>query len=78
DSPMGLRLPLDSLPWVVDKDYPYIYQPDPMEQRPPLPRRQSYARGDFAPGQYRREQPAEAATPPVPGQSDPSVVRTTL
>src|SRR5262249_45662997 len=24
DSPMGLRLPLDSLPWVSESDYPYL------------------------------------------------------
>jgi len=30
DSPMGLRLPLDSLPWVSQTDYPYLIEPDPM------------------------------------------------
>ena len=29
DSPMGLRLPLDSIPWVAEKDYPWIWQQDP-------------------------------------------------
>ncbi|HVY69391.1 MAG TPA: transglutaminase family protein, partial [Verrucomicrobiae bacterium] len=28
DSPIGLRLPLDSLPWVAATDYPYVYPPD--------------------------------------------------
>ena len=29
DSPMGFRLPLDSLPWVRPTDYPHMYPPDP-------------------------------------------------
>jgi uncharacterized protein (DUF2126 family)/transglutaminase-like putative cysteine protease len=37
DSPMGLRLPMDSLPWVKAGDYPFVYQQEPMEDRPPLP-----------------------------------------
>jgi uncharacterized protein (DUF2126 family)/transglutaminase-like putative cysteine protease len=39
DSPMGLRLPLDSIPWVSKSDYPYINQPDPLVDLPPLPSR---------------------------------------
>jgi uncharacterized protein (DUF2126 family)/transglutaminase-like putative cysteine protease len=37
DSPLGLRLPLDSLPWTRREDYPYVSEPDPMQQFPPLP-----------------------------------------
>ena len=37
DSPVGLRLPLDSQPWVTKGDYPYVYPPDTTEQRAPLP-----------------------------------------
>jgi len=37
DSPIGYRLPLDSLPWVAPEDYPYIYPPDPFAALPPLP-----------------------------------------
>ena len=36
DSPIGLRLPLDSLPWTSEGDYPYLYEQDPMEARSPL------------------------------------------
>jgi uncharacterized protein (DUF2126 family) len=50
DSPMGLRLPLDSLPWVKESEYPYINELDPTEKRPPLPKpeelRQRYMRID--------------------------------
>ena len=41
DSPMGYRLPLDSLPWVSETDYPYQIDRDPFAPRPELP---SYAR----------------------------------
>ena len=37
DSPMGYRLPLDSLPWVKGSDYPYHIEPDPFAPRDPLP-----------------------------------------
>lgn len=37
DSPMGYRLPLDSLPWVAPADYPHIHQRDPLMDRPELP-----------------------------------------
>lgn len=37
DSPMGLRLPLDSLPWVSQGDYPYQVEPDPSAPRSGLP-----------------------------------------
>jgi len=50
DSPMGLRLPLDSLPWVKESDYPYVNELDPTVERPPLPSpdefRQRYLRSD--------------------------------
>jgi uncharacterized protein (DUF2126 family)/transglutaminase-like putative cysteine protease len=37
DSPMGLRLPLDSLPWVSEADYPYLIEQDPSSPRSGLP-----------------------------------------
>lgn len=37
DSPMGYRLPLDSLPWVTDNDYPHLIEQDPFAPRSPLP-----------------------------------------
>jgi uncharacterized protein (DUF2126 family) len=38
DSPMGYRLPLDSLPWVSAEEYPYVETRDPLEARALLPR----------------------------------------
>nr|WP_237380221.1 transglutaminase family protein [Cupriavidus sp. SW-Y-13] len=37
DSPMGYRLPLDSLPWVSKADYPHQFDQDPFAPRAPLP-----------------------------------------
>ena len=37
DSPMGYRLPLDSLPWVRAADYPHQHLPDPGLSPEPLP-----------------------------------------
>ncbi len=37
DSPMGYRLPLDSLPWVSKADYPYLIEQDPTAPQQPLP-----------------------------------------
>jgi uncharacterized protein (DUF2126 family)/transglutaminase-like putative cysteine protease len=37
DSPMGYRLPLDSLPWVSKGDYPYLHEHDPFAPRGQLP-----------------------------------------
>ncbi len=50
DSPMGLRLPLDSLPWAAKADYPYLHAPDPMQQVSPLPRYQASSVHLPAPG----------------------------
>ncbi|MDB5874032.1 MAG: hypothetical protein JWQ07_3474 [Ramlibacter sp.] len=37
DSPMGLRLPLDALPWASKTDSPYMVERDPMAPRGTLP-----------------------------------------
>ena len=39
DSPMGYRLPLDSLPWVKKEDFPWDIPQDPTADRPALPAR---------------------------------------
>ena len=37
DSPMGMRLPLDSLPWAAPADRPQLHPPDPTQAFAPLP-----------------------------------------
>jgi uncharacterized protein (DUF2126 family) len=37
DSPLGLRLPIPSLPHIPADEYPYIVEQDPLAPRPPLP-----------------------------------------
>ena len=43
DSPMGFRLPLDSIPWVTKSDYPHMHPEDPWSERAPLPPMQAIA-----------------------------------
>jgi len=61
DSPMGLRLPLDALPWASETDRTHLIEVDPFAARSPLP-----------PGvemQSRYSLPAPAAPPFVDGGS---------
>lgn len=54
DSAMGLRLPLDSVPWVADKEFPWNWQQDPSNpQLPELPKEFPYqANKPESTGQY--------------------------
>ena len=74
DSPMGYRLPLESLPWAKPSDAVQIVEQDPTERRPPLPpaRRNTKRMVD---GRLV----SSADYPPVPvGQPDSNVVRTSI
>ena len=82
DSPMGLRLPLDSIPWVAEKDYPWIWQQDPSQpQLPELPKEfpyrprhpetagQRFLRGGGVPCPPAKAGPARAASSAARGPS---------
>ncbi len=63
DSPLGLRLPLESLPWVAEEFRENLYPMDPFAPARPLPRRQSRFQVDFSPrdrSQRIAEQKAES------------------
>ena len=75
DSPMGWRLPLDSLPWVAPTERPQLIEQDPFAPRSALKPTL------VAPALQMRNAPAVAATPaemPEKFKSDASVVRTAV
>ena len=79
DSPLGLRLPLDSLPWARAADHPYVTQPDLTQEFPPLPQpaRIRQQLRDFA--AHSDDAPTEAtSSPPGPHESAGWINRTAL
>ena len=56
DSPMGLRLPISSLPYIPPDDYPYTVEQDPLEPREELPVYDQSASQPGAPQQAVQEQ----------------------
>jgi uncharacterized protein (DUF2126 family)/transglutaminase-like putative cysteine protease len=85
DSPIGYRLPLDSLPWVEPADYPYVHAADPSQAFPPLPAaaqlRRELALGDQPAGGV--DAAATAAVDsredaPAPQQSAARITRTAM
>jgi uncharacterized protein (DUF2126 family)/transglutaminase-like putative cysteine protease len=56
DSPMGLRLPLASLPHIPADEYPYLIEQDPLEPREPLPVYEATAPPEAAAQQQVQEQ----------------------
>jgi uncharacterized protein (DUF2126 family) len=56
DSPLGLRLPISSLPYIPPEDYPYINEQDPLAPREDLPVFDQAAAAPGAPPQAVQEQ----------------------
>jgi uncharacterized protein (DUF2126 family) len=75
DSPIGYRLPLDSLPWVTPADYPRIYEQDLHVDRPPLPAGQMFVQRESPIGP-----PLQAGPERVPrrGESESGAIRTAV
>lgn len=63
DSPVGYRLPLDSLPWIAPDDIVYEYETDPFAELERLPTRQARRSDLFA---------SEAADDPLPAEPQSS------
>ncbi|MQP65608.1 IMP dehydrogenase [Niveispirillum sp. SYP-B3756] len=84
DSPVGYRLPLGSLPWVDEKEYPWSYEQDPFDTRQPLPAYQELAqqaaelKGQTEPVERRRQMADVREEVPDRGQSAWWIVRTAL
>lgn len=80
DSPLGYRLPLDSLPWTKPEDVVYSYDPDPFAKRERLPDKPERKHHLFSVATVSDE-PEEAAdrgTVPEKGESAPWVTRPAL
>ena len=73
DSPMGFRLPLDSLPWAAEGERGTTPEIDPMEARVPLPARRDQLRADAA-----RSRDPRALRAPAFGESAAWITRTAL
>jgi len=80
DSPMGYRLPLESLPWTKPEDVLYSFEPDPFAKRDVLPKRPARNMELFtAPPVTDDHQPiAERTKPPKKGESALWVARPAL
>jgi uncharacterized protein (DUF2126 family)/transglutaminase-like putative cysteine protease len=75
DSPVGLRLPLPSLPWVAPEDVPLAAVADPMAKRTPLPIPKPQSPAEPV---IQREPHPERDRKPAMGESAPWIVRTAL
>jgi len=71
DSPMGYRLPLDSLPWVTKGEYPYHIELDPFAPRAALPSA-ALLREQVAPHAVGVLRDATHAAPGLPAPASPA------
>jgi uncharacterized protein (DUF2126 family)/transglutaminase-like putative cysteine protease len=72
DSPLGFRLPLESLPWASKVDHPWVHAPDPMQVVRPLPLRRDFFPRIQTPGKEKEE------SKPVPFESAGAITRTAI
>jgi uncharacterized protein (DUF2126 family) len=80
DSPMGYRLPLDSLPWTRPEDTEWTFDSDPFRKReelPAAPERKPHLFTGPPPIDEPEPKP-ETVTPPKPGESAKWVSRPAL
>jgi uncharacterized protein (DUF2126 family) len=73
DSPMGYRLPLDSIPWVVKTDHPFTHELDPWAARKPLPNAEAFSKQRYLVGGREATDPLgyrEQDLRPVEGAGD--------
>jgi uncharacterized protein (DUF2126 family)/transglutaminase-like putative cysteine protease len=82
DSPIGYRLPLDSLPWVSESDATWHTPPDPTQAQPALLARSTLVIQNLESpdGTFRQAPPKDTrqATVPVAGKSAAGIIRTAL
>jgi uncharacterized protein (DUF2126 family) len=79
DSPMGYRLPLDSLPWVKKSEAPLLIEQDPFAPRAALPE-QVMLKRQFEVSTAAMEAPSASGTATAPRRfaSAPEIIRTAL
>ncbi|MGC4049139.1 MAG: transglutaminase family protein [Paludibaculum sp.] len=84
DSPVGLRLPLPSLPWAAPADMPFLFPQDPLAPRNPLPVPERQYQGVQVPQQQKGDwrsnfsKPSDTGKEVKPGESAGWVVRTAI
>ncbi len=77
DSPIGLRLPLESIPWAAGDTIEPSLEPDPFAPRGPLPSRQALMHRGPPENGIEGFRPV-AQELPVVGRGEPGLVRTAL
>jgi uncharacterized protein (DUF2126 family)/transglutaminase-like putative cysteine protease len=75
DSPLGFRLPLDSLAWIAPADFPHVHPPDPNQEFSFLAPHRQLLRPPAAVGPIRRQ---TAAAQDEAASDDGAFARTSL
>lgn len=78
DSPAGLRLPLDSLPWISLQEYPQIIESDPMGYFPPSFGSSTQQRKLYNPLKASPKEEIQEQTLPDENISPSEIIRTAL